>query len=153
MPTVKSKVFENAEAALFDLADGISLMSGGFGLCGIPENSIKEIRRQSIKQIHAISNNIGNSGRGLAWLLKEKQIKTMDQTEHSTVGIERYCCTAATRTQAKQSKQQRIKSVLQEQMMQKVLGVHDPEIIREIAQHYSRDARDKALQLAARLVH
>ncbi len=68
------KVYENAAAALFDLQDGISLMSGGFGLCGIPENSIKEIRRQRIKNIHAISNNIGNSGRGLAWLLKEKQI-------------------------------------------------------------------------------
>lgn len=69
-----TKVFANAAAALHDLRDGISLMSGGFGLCGIPENSIKEIRRQGIKNIHAISNNIGNSGRGLAWLLKEKQI-------------------------------------------------------------------------------
>jgi len=71
---VKSKVYDNAEAALFDVADGMSLMSGGFGLCGIPENSIKEIQRRGIKNIHAISNNIGNSGRGLAWLLKEKQI-------------------------------------------------------------------------------
>ena len=72
---MNSKVFQNAAAALFDLRDGMSLMSGGFGLCGIPENSIKEIRRQGIKNIHAISNNIGNSGRGLAWLLKEKQIR------------------------------------------------------------------------------
>ena len=71
---MNSKVYEDAAAALFDLRDGMSLMSGGFGLCGIPENSIKEIRRQGIKNIHAISNNIGNSGRGLAWLLKEKQI-------------------------------------------------------------------------------
>ncbi len=71
---MKSKVYENAAAALFDLQDDISLMSGGFGLCGVPENSIKEIRRQGIKGIHAISNNIGNSGRGLAWLLKERQI-------------------------------------------------------------------------------
>lgn len=71
---MSNKVYENAAAALFDLRDGISLMSGGFGLCGIPENSIKEVRRQGIKQIHAISNNIGNSGRGLALLLKEKQI-------------------------------------------------------------------------------
>ncbi len=71
---MKSKVYENAEAALFDVADGISLMSGGFGLCGIPENSIKEIERRGIRNIHAISNNIGNSGRGLAWLLKGKQI-------------------------------------------------------------------------------
>ena len=70
------KVYKDAASALFDLRDGISIMSGGFGLCGIPENSIKEIRRQGIKNIHAISNNIGNSGRGLAWLLKEKQISS-----------------------------------------------------------------------------
>ena len=71
---MKSKVYDDAESALFDVVDGMSLMSGGFGLCGIPENSIKEIQRRGIKNIHAISNNIGNSGRGLAWLLKEKQI-------------------------------------------------------------------------------
>ena len=69
-----SKVFKNAKAALFDMRDGASVMSGGFGLCGIPENSILEIRRLGIKNLHAISNNIGNSGRGLAWLLKEKQV-------------------------------------------------------------------------------
>ncbi|MDB2526355.1 CoA transferase subunit A [Mariniblastus sp.] len=69
-----SKVFKDATAALFDMKDGASVMSGGFGLCGIPENSILEIRRLGLKNLHAISNNIGNSGRGLAWLLKEKQI-------------------------------------------------------------------------------
>ncbi len=69
-----SKVFKDAEAALFDMKDGVSVMSGGFGLCGIPENSILEIRRLGLKNLHAISNNIGDSGRGLAWLLKEKQI-------------------------------------------------------------------------------
>jgi 3-oxoacid CoA-transferase subunit A len=69
-----SKVFSDARGALHDLTDGIRLMSGGFGLCGIPENSIHEIARQGIKNIHAISNNIGNSGRGLAILLKNRQI-------------------------------------------------------------------------------
>lgn len=69
-----TKVYVDARAALHDLTDGIRLMSGGFGLCGIPENSIKEIARQGIKNIHAISNNIGNSGRGLAILLKNRQI-------------------------------------------------------------------------------
>lgn len=68
------KTFPSAREALFDLRDGITLMSGGFGLCGIPENSIDEIARQSIRNIHAISNNIGNSGRGLAILLKNRQI-------------------------------------------------------------------------------
>lgn len=72
--TSQPKVFADAAAALFDLEDGISLMSGGFGLCGIPENSIHEIVRQGIRDIHAISNNIGNSGRGLALLLKQQQI-------------------------------------------------------------------------------
>lgn len=70
----QSKVYENAEAALADMTDGIRLMSGGFGLCGIPENCIREIQRRGIKDIHAISNNIGNSGKGLALLLKNKQI-------------------------------------------------------------------------------
>ena len=69
-----SKVFSDAEEALFDLTDGVTLMSGGFGLCGIPENSILEIARLGKKNIHAISNNIGNSGRGLAILLKNGQI-------------------------------------------------------------------------------
>jgi 3-oxoacid CoA-transferase subunit A len=68
------KTYPNAQAALHDLGDGITLMSGGFGLCGIPENSIDEIARRAIGNIHAISNNIGNSGRGLALLLKNRQI-------------------------------------------------------------------------------
>ena len=70
----ESKVYENAQTALADMTDGIRLMSGGFGLCGIPENCIREIQRRGIKDIHAISNNIGNSGKGLAVLLKNKQI-------------------------------------------------------------------------------
>lgn len=74
MMTGQSKVYAGAQAALFDLTDGIKLMSGGFGLCGIPENSINQIAREGIKDIHAISNNIGNSGRGLAILLKQHQI-------------------------------------------------------------------------------
>lgn len=71
---MKNKVFASAAEALFDVRDGITLMSGGFGLCGIPENSIDELVRRGIKNVHAISNNIGNSGRGLALLLKNRQI-------------------------------------------------------------------------------
>ena len=69
-----SKVYADAQAALHDLRDGARVMSGGFGLCGIPENSINEIARRGVKNLHAISNNIGNSGRGLAVLLKNRQI-------------------------------------------------------------------------------
>ena len=72
----QTKVFEDAAAALHDIRDGIALMSGGFGLCGIPENSIDEIVRRKTKNIKAISNNIGNSGRGLALLLKQRQISS-----------------------------------------------------------------------------
>ncbi len=70
----RSKVKSNAREALVDLTDGIALMSGGFGLCGIPENCIDELARKGIKNLRAISNNIGNSGRGLAILLKNFQI-------------------------------------------------------------------------------
>lgn len=69
-----SKVFENAPAALFDLHDGIRLMSGGFGLCGIAENCIQTIADMGIQNLTAISNNIGNQGKGLAILLKNHQI-------------------------------------------------------------------------------
>ena len=71
---MNSKVFQSASEALAGISDGVSIMSGGFGLCGIPENSIQEIRELGIKNLTAISNNIGNSGRGLAHLLKKRQI-------------------------------------------------------------------------------
>jgi 3-oxoacid CoA-transferase subunit A len=57
------------------LKNGITLMSGGFGLCGIAENSIHYLAETPFKDFTVISNNIGNSGRGLALLLKNKQIK------------------------------------------------------------------------------
>lgn len=69
-----SKVFPDAREALADLVDGLTLMSGGFGLCGIPENCIDELARKGIRNLRVISNNIGNSGRGLAILLKNRQI-------------------------------------------------------------------------------
>ena len=68
------KVFASAEQALHDIGDGAVIMSGGFGLCGIPENSIAELARKNIRNLTVISNNIGNSGRGLAYLLKQRQI-------------------------------------------------------------------------------
>ena len=54
--------------------NGTVLMSGGFGLCGIPENSIHYISKLKINNLTAISNNIGNSGRGLVHLLKNNMI-------------------------------------------------------------------------------
>ena len=52
------------------LKNETTIMSGGFGLCGIPENSIDYISQLNIKGLTVISNNIGNSGRGLVKLLK-----------------------------------------------------------------------------------
>ncbi len=68
----KSKVYKNAKEAVYDISSGSTIMSGGFGLCGIPENSIEAISKLPINQLTAISNNIGNSGRGLvSWLKKD----------------------------------------------------------------------------------
>ena len=70
----KGKIYLNAKAALHDVKNGASIMSGGFGLCGIAENCISALYESKVKDLTVISNNIGNSGRGLAVLLKKKQI-------------------------------------------------------------------------------
>jgi len=72
---LKSKVYQNPEAALFDIKSGSVIMSGGFGLCGIPENSIHTLAKMDIDQLTVISNNIGNSGRGLVEILIQNKIK------------------------------------------------------------------------------
>jgi 3-oxoacid CoA-transferase subunit A len=72
---VKSKVFPNVEAALDGLRDGISIMSGGFGLSGNAEACIEAIARRGVKELTIISNNCGNQGQGLAVLLKNRQVR------------------------------------------------------------------------------
>ncbi len=73
-----NKVFPSAHAALEGLAfDGMSVMSGGFGLCGIPENLIIALRDSGVGGITVISNNAGVDGWGLGLLLETKQIKKM----------------------------------------------------------------------------
>jgi 3-oxoacid CoA-transferase subunit A len=70
-----NKVFASVEAALRDvLLDGMSILSGGFGLCGIAEACIDEIARRGTKELTIISNNCGNRGQGLAVLLKQRQV-------------------------------------------------------------------------------
>ncbi len=69
-----SKVFSNAKEALKDIYSGAKIMSGGFGLCGIPENSINALAEMDIDNLTIISNNIGNSGRGLVKILRQKKI-------------------------------------------------------------------------------
>jgi 3-oxoacid CoA-transferase subunit A len=71
------KVVKNAEEALRDIQDDMTIMLGGFGLCGIPENSIGELVRKGTKKLTCISNNAGVDGFGLGLLLETKQIKKM----------------------------------------------------------------------------
>jgi len=68
------KVFEDAHSALFDIQSGITLMSGGFGLCGIAENCIDALTTINVNNLTVISNNIGNSGRGLVKILIQDKI-------------------------------------------------------------------------------
>jgi 3-oxoacid CoA-transferase subunit A len=71
-------LYENAEEALAGLLrDGITMMSGGFGLCGIPENSIAAIEASGVKNLTIISNNCGVDDFGLGKLLRKKQIRKM----------------------------------------------------------------------------
>lgn len=72
-----NKVFNNAIDALHDVNDNATIMLGGFGLCGIPENSINALVQKGIKNLTCISNNAGVDDFGLGLLLKTKQIKKM----------------------------------------------------------------------------
>lgn len=72
-----NKVVNNVTEALEGLQDGMTVMFGGFGLCGIPENAIAAIRKAGIKELTCISNNAGVDGFGLGILLETKQIKKM----------------------------------------------------------------------------
>ncbi len=69
------KTYPSAEAALHDVTDGITLMAGGFGLCGNPENLIRALRARGTKDITLISNNCGVDGKGLGILLENGQIR------------------------------------------------------------------------------
>ncbi len=72
------KVYENAAAALEGvLFDGMSIASGGFGLCGIPENLIEGIRDAGVKDLTIASNNAGVDGFGIGVLLENRQVKKM----------------------------------------------------------------------------
>jgi 3-oxoacid CoA-transferase subunit A len=71
------KVVQNADEAISDIGDGATIMLGGFGLCGIPENCIAALVRKGIKGLTCISNNAGVDDFGLGQLLKTRQIKKM----------------------------------------------------------------------------
>ena len=72
-----NRAVKNVEEALKDIQDGMTLMFGGFGLCGIPENCIAELVKKGTKNLTCISNNAGVDNFGLGLLLQTKQIKKM----------------------------------------------------------------------------
>lgn len=72
-----NKVVENVEKALTGLEDNMTVMLGGFGLCGIPENSINHMVKMGVNGLTCISNNAGVDDFGLGLLLQQKQIKKM----------------------------------------------------------------------------
>ncbi len=72
-----NKVINGADAAIHDISNGATLMLGGFGLCGIPENCINALVRKGTGNLTCISNNAGVDDFGLGLLLKTRQIKKM----------------------------------------------------------------------------
>ena len=72
-----NKKVVNAEEAIYDIKDGDTLMLGGFGLCGIPENCIAALVRKGIKNLTCISNNAGVDDFGIGLMLQQKQVKKM----------------------------------------------------------------------------
>ena len=72
-----NKVVANADEAVKDITDGVTLMLGGFGLCGIPENCIAALVRKGVKQLTCISNNAGVDDFGIGLMLQKKQVKEM----------------------------------------------------------------------------
>ncbi|MFN8575573.1 MAG: CoA transferase subunit A [Candidatus Sericytochromatia bacterium] len=72
-----NKIMKSALECIKDIQDGATLMLGGFGLCGIPENLILALREKGVKNLTCISNNAGVSDFGIGLLLQQKQVKKM----------------------------------------------------------------------------
>lgn len=71
------KVYKDAESAIAGVKDGMMVLFGGFGLCGIPENSIAALAKSGVKNLTCVSNNAGVDGFGLGLLLANRQVKKM----------------------------------------------------------------------------
>ena len=72
-----NKIVKNASEAIHDIEDGMTLMLGGFGLCGIPENTINALVEKGIKNLTCISNNAGVDHFGIGLMLQKRQVKKM----------------------------------------------------------------------------
>lgn len=75
-----NKVVHNADAAIADLRDGATIMMGGFGLCGIPENLVRAVQGKGTRDLVIISNNAGVDGFGIGLLLEARQVRKMIST-------------------------------------------------------------------------
>lgn len=74
---MNKKIYKDADQAIADIRDGMTLMLGGFGLCGIPENCIAALVRKGVKNLTCISNNAGVDDFGIGLMLQQKQLKKM----------------------------------------------------------------------------
>src|SRR6202049_3721744 len=74
------KRIASADSALVNLRDGMTILMGGFGLCGIPENLIDAVRRKGTKDLTVVSNNAGIDDFGIGLLLQNRQVKKMIST-------------------------------------------------------------------------
>src|SRR5258705_11470792 len=72
-----NKVISGADEAVKDIKDGMTLMLGGFGLCGIPENCIAALVKKGVKGLTCISNNAGVDDFGIGLMLSKRQVKKM----------------------------------------------------------------------------
>src|ERR1700745_3102329 len=70
----------SADAAIEKIRDGATILMGGFGLCGIPENLIAAVRRKGVKELTIVSNNAGVDDFGIGLLLQNRQVKKMIST-------------------------------------------------------------------------
>ncbi|MCJ8276409.1 MAG: hypothetical protein MJK18_06185 [Bdellovibrionales bacterium] len=85
-----NKVVNSAEEAITGVADNMTILTGGFGLCGLPENLIIALRDSGVKGLTCVSNNAGVDDFGLGLLLQTKQIKKMISSEdiHNRIRID-----------------------------------------------------------------
>ncbi|EHQ26067.1 CoA transferase subunit A [Mucilaginibacter paludis] len=72
-----NKIVSSADEAIRDIEDGMTLMLGGFGLCGLPENCIAALVKKGVKELTCISNNAGVDDFGIGLMLKQRQVKKM----------------------------------------------------------------------------